>query len=177
MPAAFQYGLWDSNVQDRCRRLELLLMTGAASVDYWHAAAAAAWKRGRGYFGVALLLWGGRDAGRMSPWQVGAGLAGRVAVGLHFTPGLLGLCPGAQANGLGMLLTVGLPCGVRRRSRTTVAGRAVASRDGLRLAAPNRTCSAALGRVAGLGHGLAVRSLAGATATCGPGTTSTRDER
>src|SRR5262249_45079983 len=27
VPAAFQYGLWDHSVQDRCRRLELLLLT------------------------------------------------------------------------------------------------------------------------------------------------------
>ena len=27
VPAAFQYGLWDSSAQDRCRRLELLLLT------------------------------------------------------------------------------------------------------------------------------------------------------
>ena len=27
VPAAFQYGLWDSNVHDRRRRLELLLLT------------------------------------------------------------------------------------------------------------------------------------------------------
>jgi hypothetical protein len=53
VPAAFQYGLWDANVQDRCRRLELLLLTRLGPGDYWDAAAAAAWKRGRGYFGVA----------------------------------------------------------------------------------------------------------------------------
>ena len=27
VPAAFQYGLWDSNPHERCRRLELLLLT------------------------------------------------------------------------------------------------------------------------------------------------------
>ncbi len=57
VPAAFQYGLWDSNAQDRCRRLELLLLTDLDARDYWHAAAAAAWRRGRGYFAVAVLLW------------------------------------------------------------------------------------------------------------------------
>src|SRR5262249_47050159 len=55
VPAAFQYGLWDSSVQDRCRRLELLLMTGLRPRDYWGAASAAAWQRGRGYFSVAVL--------------------------------------------------------------------------------------------------------------------------
>src|SRR5437868_9081876 len=57
VPAAFQYGLWDSNTQDRCRRLELLLLTRLGARDYWEAAAAAAWRRGRGYFAVAALLW------------------------------------------------------------------------------------------------------------------------
>ena len=44
VPAAFQYGLWDSNRQDRCRRLELLLLTGLTARDYWEAATAAAWR-------------------------------------------------------------------------------------------------------------------------------------
>ena len=48
VPAAFQYGLWDSNTPDRCRRLELLLLTGLTARDYWEAAAAAAWRRGAG---------------------------------------------------------------------------------------------------------------------------------
>src|SRR5205823_11813814 len=45
VPAAFQYGLWDSNAQNRCRRLELLLLTHLDGSDYWHAAPAAAWWR------------------------------------------------------------------------------------------------------------------------------------
>src|SRR5262249_53931384 len=56
VPAAFQYGLWDSSVPERCRRLELLLLTRLDARDYWHAAATAAWRRGRGYFAVALVL-------------------------------------------------------------------------------------------------------------------------
>jgi hypothetical protein len=42
VPAAFQYGLWDASAQDRCRRLELLLLTQLEPHDYWDAAAAAA---------------------------------------------------------------------------------------------------------------------------------------
>jgi hypothetical protein len=57
VPAAFQYGLWDSNSQDRCRRLELLLLTGLEARDYWEASTAAAWRRGRGYFFAGVLLW------------------------------------------------------------------------------------------------------------------------
>ncbi len=116
VPAAFQYGLWDSNVQNRCRRLELLLLTELSPLDYWHAAASAAWKRGRGYFAVALLLWIAasvgttRTAAGMSPWQVGgAVLAGLLLWAFYFTLGFRAFARGAQANGLGMLLTVGVP--------------------------------------------------------------------
>ena len=38
VPAAFQYGLWDSNTLDRCRRLELLLLSRLDGRDYWQAA-------------------------------------------------------------------------------------------------------------------------------------------
>jgi hypothetical protein len=57
VPAAFQYGLWDSTVPDRCRRLELLLLTELSGRDYWRASLASAWRRGRGYLIVAALLW------------------------------------------------------------------------------------------------------------------------
>ena len=39
VPAAYQYGLWDSNVPDRCRRLELLLLTDLDGPAYWQASA------------------------------------------------------------------------------------------------------------------------------------------
>jgi hypothetical protein len=111
VPAAFQYGLWDSSVQDRCRRLELLLLTRLAAHDYWAAAAAAAWRRGRGYFFVALVLWGAAAwAGRMSPAQTAAALAAGVLLWcLYFALGFRAFSRGAQANGLGLVLTVGLP--------------------------------------------------------------------
>lgn len=111
VPAAFQYGLWDPNVQDRCRRLELLLLTDLRPIDYWQAAASAAWSRGRGYFGVALLLWvSAALAGRMGGWQVGASvLASLLLWAFYFTLGFRAFARGVQANSLGMLLTVGLP--------------------------------------------------------------------
>jgi hypothetical protein len=111
VPAAFQYGLWDSNAHDRCRRLELLLLTRLEAADYWDAAAAAAWKRGRGYFAVALLLWGAAAvAGRLS----GSGVVMAVAAGvllwsLYFALGFRAFARGTRANGLGMFLAVGLP--------------------------------------------------------------------
>jgi hypothetical protein len=111
VPAAFQYGLWDSSTQDRCRRLELLLLTGLGPRDYWGAAASAAWVRGRGYFGAALLLWAASlVAGRLSAAQFAAAAATGVLLwALYFALGFRAFARGAQANGLGMLLTVGLP--------------------------------------------------------------------
>ncbi len=113
VPAAFQYGLWDSSEQDRCRRLELLLLSDLQPHDYWDAAAAAAWRRGRGYFFVALMLWaaallGGRLAFAQVVLAVSVGV---LLWGLYFALGFQAFARGAQANGLGTILTVGLPMG------------------------------------------------------------------
>src|SRR5207237_1105833 len=114
VPAAFQYGLWDSSAQDRCRRLELLLLTDLDAHDYWNAAAAAAWQRGRGYFAVAAILWmAGWLGGRLTLSQAMAAAAAGVLVwGLYFTLGFRAFSRGMQASALGMLLTVGLPLAV-----------------------------------------------------------------
>jgi hypothetical protein len=111
VPAAFQYGLWDASAQDRCRRLELLLLTRLGSRDYWEAAAAAAWRRGRGYFAVATLLWSAAAlAGQVSAAEALAALAAGVILwGLYFAVGFRAFSRGVQANGLGLLLTLGLP--------------------------------------------------------------------
>jgi hypothetical protein len=102
--------LWDSNAQDRCRRRELLLLTGLEGSDFWEAAAAAAWKRGRGYFFVAIILWAAAAyAGRMDVFQLAAVLAaGWLLWGLYFALGFRAFAHGMQANGLGVLLTLGL---------------------------------------------------------------------
>ncbi len=111
VPAAFQYGLWDSSAQDRCRRLELLLLTRLEARDYWQAAAAAAWRRGRGYLAVALILWIAAATADRAPFlQVAAALASAVLLwSLYFALGFRAFSRGMQANGLGMFLTVGLP--------------------------------------------------------------------
>jgi hypothetical protein len=111
VPAAFQYGLWDSNTHDRCRRLELLLLTELQPDDYQDAALRAAWVRGRGYFLAAGLLWiAGLIGGRMSLGVVSAAVAAGVLLWVfYFSLGFWAFARGAQANGLGMLLTVGLP--------------------------------------------------------------------
>lgn len=111
VPAAFQYGLWDHSVQDRCRRLELLLLTRLDGRDYFEAAAAAAWKRGWGYFAVASLLWiSAVAAGKATPTQGAAAMAAGVLLwALYFAMGFRGFAAGDQANGLGSVLTLGLP--------------------------------------------------------------------
>jgi hypothetical protein len=111
VPAAFQYGLWDSSATDRCRRLELLLLTRLDGRDYWEAAGAAAWRRGRGYFGVAVLLWvAAVVAGQAGLGQaLAAAATGVLLWGLYFALGFRAFSRGLQANGLGMLLTLGLP--------------------------------------------------------------------
>jgi hypothetical protein len=114
VPAAFQYGLWDPSTQDRCRRLELLLLTDLDDHDYWHAAAAAAWRRGGGYVVVASILWGAAWwAGRADGVQVLASLtAGVILWSASFVLGFRAFASGMQANGLGTVLTLGLPLAV-----------------------------------------------------------------
>jgi hypothetical protein len=111
VPAAFQYGLWDSNAQDRCRRLELLLLTQLDGRSYWQAATAAAWRRSRGYFILALLLWlAAACAGRITGMQALAGIsAGVILWGFYFALGFRAFARGTQANGLGLVLTLLLP--------------------------------------------------------------------
>jgi hypothetical protein len=111
VPAAFQYGLWDHNAHDRCRRLELLLLTDLEGRAYWEAAFAAAWNRGRGYFALAAILWI-VDAASGSV-SIGATLlaasAGVVLWGLYFALGFWAFARGVQANSLGLVLTLVLP--------------------------------------------------------------------
>jgi hypothetical protein len=91
----------------------LLLLTRLEPRDYWDAAAAAAWRRGRGYFGVAILLWAAAAlAGRMEAKQVAVCLAAGVLLwAFYFALGFRAFARGVQANGLGSLLTLGLPLG------------------------------------------------------------------
>lgn len=111
VPAAFQYGLWDSTVPDRCRRLELLLLTELSGRDYWRASLASAWRRGRGYLGVAAMLWAALAvSGRVTWVQAGAAAVGGAAVWVFaFAVGFRAFCTGNQASGVASLLTLGMP--------------------------------------------------------------------
>lgn len=111
VPAAFQYGLWDSTVLDRCRRLELLLMTNLSAADYWHASLSAAWRRGRGYIFVAGILWLAMlVSGRAAPAQAIASIAAATILwSFSFVVGFATFSTGRQANGFGSFLTLGLP--------------------------------------------------------------------
>ena len=111
VPAAFQYGLWDSSIQDRCRRLELLLLTKLEGTSYWQAAVTAAWRRSRGYFVIALMMWlAAALGGAITGMQAVAGLtAGIILWGFYFTLGFRAFSRGVQANRLGTILTLLLP--------------------------------------------------------------------
>ena len=111
VPAAFQFGLWDTTTQDRCRRLELLLLTELAPLDYWNASLAASWRRGRGYAVSAALLW--LALGLSDRAGVGETLAsvagGAVLWCFFFAVGFRGFSTGNQASGLASLLVLGAP--------------------------------------------------------------------
>lgn len=100
VPAVFQFGLWDPTVQDRCRRLELLLLTDLKGSDYWQASLAAAWKRGRGYLFAAGVLWLALGISERVGWlQVIAATAGGLAVwGLAFAVGFRAFAAGGRVN-------------------------------------------------------------------------------
>ncbi|CAN5203874.1 hypothetical protein BH11PLA2_BH11PLA2_18850 [soil metagenome] len=111
VPAVYQFGLWDPSVQDRCQRLELLLLTDLNGKDYWHAARSAAWSRGRGYLAAALLLWiACAIAGRVT-WldAFGAAFGGLLLWAFAFTVGFRGFATGQQTNGIASLITMGCP--------------------------------------------------------------------
>ncbi|OWK37928.1 hypothetical protein [Fimbriiglobus ruber] len=111
VPAAYQFGLWDPTVPDRCRRLELLLLTELRGIDYWHASLAAAWRRGRGYLFSSMMLWLALGiSGRNPWWDVAAAVSSGVLLwAFTFAVGFRAFATGGQSNGLASLLTLGLP--------------------------------------------------------------------
>jgi len=111
VPAAFQFGLWDPTITDRCRRLELLLLTDLDGRDFWRASLAAAWRRGHDYLYIAALLWVSLAvAGRVAWYEAVAAAAGGAALwAFSFAVGFRAFCTGNQASGVASLLTLGLP--------------------------------------------------------------------
>ena len=111
VPAIFQYGLWDSTISDRCKRLELLLLSELSSADYWRASLAAAWRRGYDYLIFAGLLWVALAAsGRVAWYQALAAAAGGLLLwAFSFAVGFRGFSTGRHTSGLASVFTLGLP--------------------------------------------------------------------
>jgi hypothetical protein len=127
VPAAFQFGLWDPTASDRCKRLELLLLTELSGHDYWHASRSAAWQRGRGYLLIAGMLWLALAvSGRVAWYEAAAAAGGGAALwAFSFAVGFRAFCTGNQAGGVASLLTLGLPLllfALLRASLDTLAG-------------------------------------------------------
>lgn len=110
VPAAYQFGLWDANDQDRRRRLELLLLTDLNQRDYLRASWFAAWDRGRGYLAAAGILaaaawWSGTfGTARLACLVLAVVALGAFSFSLGFT--YLARRTGAQ---VGFVLSVVLP--------------------------------------------------------------------
>jgi hypothetical protein len=111
VPAAFQYGLWDSTISSRCQRLELLLLTELNSYDYWRASLAAAWRRGYDYLIFAGLLWVSLAISGRAAWveAVAAAFGGLLLWSFSFAVGFRAFSTGRQSSGLASALTLGLP--------------------------------------------------------------------
>jgi hypothetical protein len=114
VPAAYQYGLWDSSKTDRCRRWEHLLPTSLEPVDYEQASWAASWARGRGYFYSAMVLWfAGAVSGRLTWMQVlmAMGSAWMLLL-IYFVIGFRAFARRGDGTTVGFLLCVMLPTAV-----------------------------------------------------------------
>lgn len=111
VPAVFQFGLWDPTVQDRCRRLELLLLTELGGEDYWHASLSAAWRRGRGYLVASIILWLALGISGRNSWPevIAVGVGGVMLWMLSFAVGFRSFATGAQGSGLASMMTLGFP--------------------------------------------------------------------
>jgi hypothetical protein len=73
VPVAFLSGLWDSTVQLRIGRLELLLATPLSPRDYLGGCIAAGWTRAKGYLPAVLVVWfAGAYAGQYTWLTAGA---------------------------------------------------------------------------------------------------------
>jgi hypothetical protein len=114
VPAAYQYGLWDSSIPERCKRLETFLPTKLDASDYLHASVRASWNRGRGYFlAAALLLIAGYVDRRYGIWELAFAIAaGAVLLAFNFAVAFRYFARSRGNTSLGFLLTVVVPLSV-----------------------------------------------------------------
>jgi len=127
VPAIFQFGLWDASAQDRCKRLELLLLTDLGGADYFHASLAASWRRGRGYLCIAAMLWIALALGGRIDFAsaVAAAMGGIVLWAFGFAVGFRAFSTGHQTSGLSSLVVMGMPMmlfGLMRAGQYQLAG-------------------------------------------------------
>ena len=111
VPAVFQFGLWDATTQDRCRRLELLLLTDLDEQDYWRASLSASWKRGRGYLVSAILLWFALGMSGRNTWSevMASACAACLVWVFSFAVGFRAFSTGKQTSVVSSLLVLGMP--------------------------------------------------------------------
>jgi hypothetical protein len=111
VPAVFQFGLWDPTLSDRCKRLELLLLTDLKGRDYWHASLSAAWRRGRSYLAIAAVLWVALVWSGRAAWYeaLAAALGGCALWAFSFAVGFRAFSTGNLASGVASGFTLGLP--------------------------------------------------------------------
>jgi hypothetical protein len=87
------------------------LLTDLTGRDYWHASAAAAWRRGRGYLVSAAMLWLALGISGQVGWGhvAAAAVGGALIWGFAFAVGFRAFATGHQTSGVASLLTLGLP--------------------------------------------------------------------
>ncbi|MBY0588187.1 hypothetical protein K2X85_13485 [bacterium] len=114
VPAAYQYGLWDSSKTDRCRRLETLLTTDLNGIDFGRASWSASWARGRGYFYSAIILWlAAGISGRMDGLQILAAMGSAwLLLIIYFSIGFRQLAVHGGGTTTGFVLCVVIPLAV-----------------------------------------------------------------
>ena len=81
VPVAFLSGLWDSNLQQRLGRLELLLVSPLEPIQFLWGSVSAGWTRGKGFLACAVAVWiAAAVAGRISWWAC----AGTILVAANY---------------------------------------------------------------------------------------------
>lgn len=111
---AFMSGLWDSSVQQRIGRMELLLATPLEPRDFLGGCLAASWTRAKGYLPAAVVVWlSALVAERITPAAfAGLLLLGAVYAAFYFALAFRFFARVAgdrAAATLGMAMSLGIP--------------------------------------------------------------------